>query len=250
MYCSPKQDGRTKETTISTRRKKEQDKKKYTLKVVITTVIATLLLIAILLLCVLFGLKNCSGHSKDISSSELPIDTERNNKITEVFKDIVNKQMTFDGYDADELKSVVAITYEDSYPTKFGLNIIVNSDSKVYYYYAEDVNYPDNKDGYDNFVSYLLKEDNNHILDGDISLSALDKSEATFDTSKETYKVVVSKDVGDNKYLSGFTYEDNSFFIYQKRLISEGNDPFIGVGDQKISKNDLLYDYYQGLLIS
>lgn len=232
----------------SQQEEKEQDKKKYTLKVVVTTAIATLLLIAILLLCVLFGLKNCSGHSKDNTSSELPIDTERNNKITDVFIDIVNKQMTFDGYDSDELKSVVAITYEDSYPTKFGLNIIVNSDSKVYYYYAEDVTYPDNKDGYDDFVSYLLKEDSNHILDGDISLSVLDKSEATFDTSKETYKVVVSKDISDNKYLSGFTYEEDSFFIYQKRLLTEGEDPFTGVGDQKISSGDQLYDYYRGLL--
>ena len=232
----------------SQQKEKEQDKKKYTLKVVITTVIATLLLIAILLLCVLFGLKNCSGHSKDNTSSELSIDTERNNKITDVFKDIVNKQMTFDGYDADELKSVVAITYEDSYPTKFNLNIIVNSDSKVYYYYASDVNYPDNKDGYDNFVSYLLKEDNNHILDGNISLSVLDKTNASFNTSKSSYKAVISKDIGDNKYLSGFTYEDNSFFIYQKRLLTEGEDPFNGVGDQKVSSDSPLFDYYRGLI--
>ena len=135
----------------SQQEEKEQDKKKYTLKVVITTVIATLLLIAILLLCVLFGLKNCSGHSKDNTSSELPIDTERNNKITEVFKDIVNKQMTFDGYDADTLKSVNVVAYQDNYPSKFNLNIVISSESKVYYYYASDVNYPSDKNGYDNF---------------------------------------------------------------------------------------------------
>ena len=232
----------------SQQEEKEQDNKKYTLKVVITTVIATLLLIAILLLCVLFGLKNCSDHSKDNTSSELSIDTERNNKITEVFKDIVNKQMTFDGYDADTLKSVNVVAYQDNYPSKFNLNIVISSESKVYYYYASDVNYPSDKNGYDNFVSYLSKEDNNHILDGNISLSVLDKASTSFNTSKSSYKAVISKDVGDNKYLSGFTYEDNSFFIYQKRLLVEGEDPFTGAGDQKISNDSPLFDYYRGLL--
>ena len=232
----------------SQQEEKETDKKKYTLKVVITTVIATLLLITILLLCVLFGLKNCSDHSKDNTSSELSIDTERNNKISDVFKDIVNKQMIFDGYDADTLKSVNVVAYQDNYPSNFNLNIVISSESKVYYYYASDVNYPSDKNGYDNFVSYLLKEDNNHILDGDISLSVLDKTNASFNTSKSSYKAVISKDIGDNKYLSGFTYEDNSFFIYQKRLLTEGEDPFSGVGDQKISNDSPLYHYYRGLI--
>ena len=226
-----------------------KEKKHSTIKVVIISVISTLLIVAIILLLTLLGLKKCSSsNNKSNSNSELPIDTERNNKITDVFIDIVNKQMTFDGYDADTLKSVNVVAYEDNYPSKFNLNIVISSESKVYYYYASDVNYPSDKNGYDNFVSYLLKEDNNRILDGNISLSVLDKADASFNTSKSSYKAVISKDVSDNKYLSGFTYEDSSFFIYQKRLLTEGEDPFTGVGDQKISNDSPLFDYYRGLL--
>lgn len=224
-----------------------KEKKHSTIKVVFISVISTLLIVAIILLLTLLGLKKCSS-SNNKNNSELPIDTERNNKISDVFKDIVNKQMIFDGYDADTLKSVNVVAYQDNYPSNFNLNIVISSESKVYYYYASDVNYPSDKNGYDNFVSYLLKEDNNHILDGNISLSVLDKTNASFNTSKSSYKAVISKDIGDNKYLSGFTYEDNSFFIYQKRLLTEGEDPFTGVGDQKISNGSPLFDYYRGLL--
>ena len=224
-----------------------KEKKHSTIKVVFISVISTLLIVAIILLLTLLGLKKCSS-SNNKNNSELPIDTERNNKISDVFKDIVNKQMIFDGYDADTLKSVNVVAYQDNYPSNFNLNIVISSESKVYYYYASDVNYPSDKNGYDNFISYLLKEDNNHILDGNISLSVLDKTNASFNTSKSSYKAVISKDIGDNKYLSGFTYEDNSFFIYQKRLLTEGEDPFTGVGDQKISNGSPLFDYYRGLL--
>ena len=226
-----------------------KEKKHSTIKVVVISVISTLLIVAIILLLTLLGLKKCSS-SNNKNNSELPIDTERNNKISDVFKDIVNKQMIFDGYDADTLKSVNVVAYQDNYPSNFNLNIVISSESKVYYYYASDVNYPSDKNGYDNFVSYLLKEDNNHILDGNISLSVLDKTNASFNTSKSSYKAVISKDAGDNKYLSGFTYEDNSFFIYQKRLLTEGEDPFTGVGDQKISNDSPLFDYYRGLIIA
>ena len=226
-----------------------KEKKHSTIKVVFISVISTLLIVAIILLLTLLGLKKCSS-SNNKNNSELPIDTERNNKISDVFKDIVNKQMIFDGYDADTLKSVNVVAYQDNYPSNFNLNIVISSESKVYYYYASDVNYPSDKNGYDNFVSYLLKKDNNHILDGNISLSVLDKTNASFNTSKSSYKAVISKDAGDNKYLSGFTYEDNSFFIYQKRLLTEGEDPFTGVGDQKISNDSPLFDYYRGLIIA
>ena len=226
-----------------------KEKRKQTLKTVVISVICTLLFVILLLLFVILCLKNCSakGNNEQTSSSQ-PIDTERNNKITDVFLDIVNKQMTFDGYDADELTSVVAVTYEDNYPTNFNLNIIVNSDSKVYYYYASDVNYPDDKSGYDDFVSYLLMNTTDHVLNGDITLSLLEKTNEVINTSKTSYKAIISKSASNDKYLSGFYYENNNFFIYQKRLIVEGEDSFAGVGDQKIDSMSPLYDYYRGLL--
>ena len=223
-----------------------REKTSSTFKVAMITAISTLLIIAILLLLLLFGMKKCAGNSQ--SSSELPIDTERNNKITDIFKDIVEKKMTFDGFDTDELKSVVAVAYKDNYPTNFDLNIIVSSESKVYYYYSENVEYPDNKNGYDNFVSYLLLDTTSHALAGNITLAALEKTNYSINTSKTSYKAVVSQESGGNKYLSGFTYEDNSFFVYQKRLLTEGVEPFTGVGDQKIDGKSPLFDYYRGLL--
>ena len=227
-------------------KEEKHSESKKTLKTVVISVICTLLFVVLLLLLVILCLKNCSskGSSGQTSSSQ-PIDTETTTKINKSFLDIVERQMFFDGYDADELKSVVAVSYNDE-ETTFDINIIASSDAKVYFYYGEDVNKTENVD----FVSYLLDYDTNQALDGNISLALLDKTTDIINTSKTSYKAVVSKDASDNKYLSGFTYEDNSFFIYQKRLITEGNDPFTGVGDQKISSGEPLFDYYRGLLIS
>ena len=220
-----------------------QEKMSSTFKVAMITAITTLLLIAILLLLILFGMKKCQGNTQGNSSSEQPIDTEINAKINKSFLDIVERQMFFDGYDTDELKSVVAVSYKDQ-ETTFDINVIASSDTKVYFYSGEDVNKTENVD----FVSYLLDYDTNQALDGNVSLALLDKTNDTINTFKTSYKAVVSKDAGDNKYLSGFTYEDNSFFIYQKRLLTEGVEPFTGVGDQRIQKGDPLFDYYRGLL--
>ena len=225
-------------------KEEKQEESKKTLKTVVISVICTLLFVILLLLLVILCLKNCSGKGNSgQTSSEQPIDTETTAKINKSFLDIVKRQMFFDGYDTDELTSVVAVTYEDS-ETTFDINIIACSESKVYFYYADDVNKGENI----NFVSYLLEHDTNQALDGDITLSFLEKSNAPIETSKSSYKGVISKSASDDKYLSGFTYEEDSFFIYQKRLITEGQDPFTGVGDQKISSGEPLYDYYRGLL--
>ena len=224
-------------------KEERQEKMSSTFKVAMITAITTLLLIAILLLLILFGMKKCQGNTQGSTSSEQPIDTETNAKINKSFLDIVKTQMSFDGYDTDELKSVVAVSYKDE-TTTFDINIIASSDTKVYFYYGEDVNKTENVD----FVSYLLDYDTNQALDGNVSLALLDKVDSSINTSKTTYKGVISKTASNDKYLSGFSYADNSFFIYQKRLITEGVDPFTGEGDQKISLGEPLYDYYRGLL--
>ena len=224
-------------------KEERQEKMSSIFKVAMITAITTLLLIAILLLLILFGMKKCQGNTQGSTSSESPIDTETNAKINKSFLDIMERQMFFDGYDTDELKSVVAVSYKDEEST-FDINIIASSDTKVYFYSGEDVNKTENID----FVSYLLDYDTNQALDGNVSLALLDKTTDIINTSKTSYKAVVSKDAGDNKYASGFTYEDNSFYIYQKRLITEGNDPFTGVGDKRISSGEPLFDYYRGLL--
>ena len=224
-------------------KEERQEKMSSTFKVAMTTAIVTLLLIAILLLLVLFGMKKCQGNSHGNSSSEQPIDTETNARINKSFLDIVEEQMVIDGYDIDELTSVVAVSYKDE-ETTFNINIIASSESKVYFYYGEDINKTESVD----FVSYLLDYDINQALDGNVTLSFLEKTNDSVQSNKSSYKGILSKDSTDNKYVSGFTYEDNIFFIYQKRLIAPGVEPFNGVGDQKISSGELLFDYYRGLM--
>ena len=223
-----------------------QEKMSSTFKVAMITVISTLLIIAILLLLILFGMKRCQSNTTS-GSSEQPIDTERNNKITDVFKDIVKKQMVTFGYDEDELKDVNVVSYEDNYPTSFDLNIAISSDTKVYYYYSSNVQYPDSKDGYDNFVSYLLLDSTSHNLSGDVTLTSLEKVNGSINTTETAYKAVVGKDTTDAFYLSGFKYKDNSFFVFQKEGL-DCEEAFLGDGDQKISSGDQLFDYYRGLL--
>ena len=233
----------------SQQEEKEQDKKKYTLKVVITTVIATLLLIAILLLCVLFGLKNCSNknNNSQLTSSQIVKDEELNNR----FLDIVKKQMIGDGYDEDSLTEVVVVTASDNYPNNFTLDIIVKSNSKLYYYSASEVNYKDidgNKDSYSNLVSYL-KLDKSDYLDGDISLSLEPISDVHINTTKEG-KWTIGVNTSNEYHLSGYYLEDNIFHVYNKRIINIEEDPFSsGTSDFLVKSNDLLYNYYLGLTI-
>ena len=224
-----------------------QEKMSSTFKVAMITVISTLLIIAILLLLLLFGMKKCQGNTN--SSSEPPIDIERNNKITDVFKDIVKKQMVTFGFDEDELKNVNAVTYEDNYPTSFDLNITVNSDTKVYYYYIDDCSYPSSGDEYTNFVEYLLLDTTSHTLAGDITLTSLEKVDGSINTTEIAYKAVLAKDATDALYLSGFKYRDNSFFVFQKEGL-DCEEAFLGDGDQKISDDSPLFDSYRGLLAS
>ena len=113
-------------------KEERQEKMSSTFKVAMITAIVTLLLIAILLLLILFGMKKCQGNTQGSISSEQPIDTETNAKINKSFLDIVKTQMSFDGFDADELKSVVAVTYQDD-TTTFDINIIASSDTTVYW---------------------------------------------------------------------------------------------------------------------
>ena len=224
-----------------------KEKRKSTLKTIIITVIVTLLIVILILFLTIFCLKNCSSNNNKNNSGDTPIDTERNNKITDIFKDIVKKQLDIDGFDLDELETISAVTYNDNYPTSFDLNIVSISDDSVYYYSSANNTYPTNVEGYDNFLSYLLIDETSHILNGEISLNKLNLVNERITTNKSDYKYIISKASNEDRYLSGFYYEDNNFFIYYKHLLIN-DDPFIGVGDQLINNTSPLYDYYRGLL--
>lgn len=71
------------------------------------------------------------------------------NKIDDVFKKIVKNQLLVDGFDKNQLKDVISVTYSDI-TTSFNINNEVRSDAKIYYYRLS--NYP--YSGFDNFVPY------------------------------------------------------------------------------------------------
>ena len=109
-----------------------------------------LVIIVVLLLC----LKGCKTPVEQPTEPE--IDMVRVNKITDVFREMVKKNIQYNGFDNDELDKVMAITYEDNYPDSFSLKLSVTSETKVYYCVVNDYPYDGNKEEYNDFVSYLL----------------------------------------------------------------------------------------------
>ena len=156
--------------------------------------------------------------------------------------------MVVDGYDEDNLATVESVTYKDNYPSTFDLGITIRSESnKIYTYSIDNCFYPINKEGYEDFMSYLLLETTSKTLNGDINLSYLEASNEKINTSKRSSYYAISKGLDDSRYLSGFYKENNEYYIYQNRLINEGEDPFIKDCDQKIISGDTLYEFYRGV---
>ena len=230
--------------------KEDNKDKKKTLKTVIISVISTLLFIIILLLIILLCLKNCSKQNNsgiNNSGSSGPRYNYDNELLDDKFKKIVNYEREFYTYE-EEPTEVVSVSYLDNYPNNFTLNIVTKATDKVYLYNIKDCSYTGDKSSYDNCISYILSVDINGRLNGDVNLDKNTLENISINTSKSSYKFIISKSLTDNYYLSGFYYENNEFFIFNNRLYSEGNDPFLGVGDQRVTIEDPLYGYYQNIL--
>ena len=65
-------------------------------------------------------------------------------------------------------------------------------------------------------------------------------------TSKSNNHYAVGKNDLEEKYLSGYYYDDNGYHIYQKLLL-DNTDPFTKQENQIINSNDLLYGYYKNI---
>ena len=100
-----------------------------------------LVIVVVLLLC----LKGCKTPVKQPTEPEV-IDMVRVNKITDVFREMVKKNIQYNGFDNDELDKVMAVTYEDNYPDSFSLKLSVTSETKVYYCVVNDYPYDGNKE--------------------------------------------------------------------------------------------------------
>lgn len=229
-----------------------KDLRKYTLKIVITTVISTLLFIAALLLFVLFGLKNCSGgrcESSNQSSLVMKYDYDVV-KLDNKFKAIVKSyREDVNGFSGDTLSEVKAVTYVDDYDNgKFSLSIsVTNTTDKLYFYKLENCSYPSNKDSFNNLIEYLLLDDTPNIfLDGDASVGECTLVNETINTNKECKYVISSN--GANKYVDGFCFENNKYYIYQHELMT--SNPFEQSASEILDTNDCLYRYYYAFRIN
>ena len=228
-----------------------QEEKKSSSKKIVSIFIGLdilLVIIIILLLC----LKSCKNNNNAKESSDgTAIDVERNNKITDIFKKIVKKNLVANGYDDDYLTEINAITYIDNYPNNFSLNISVSSLSKVYYCSISDYPYEGESSTYDNFLSYLLLDTTEYKASkSSASVNPLKLTDKTISTSKDKYKYVISESNSEpvDRYIDGFYLEDGNYYIYQNKLVVDNTDPFTSVSNQIINSESPLYNYYQGLL--
>ena len=205
-----------------------------------------IVIIIILLLC----LKNCKPVPNQDNSGEQPIDTVRVNKITDIFRSIVKKNMDYVSITDNNIDKVVGITYSDNYPNTFNLNISVTTESNLYYLTISDYTYDGNKEEYNNFLDYLLLDTTEYKVshgNNDIYKSSILDTKIT--TSQNVNRYIISESTGGDKYINGFYKDNNEFYVYQNTLITEGVDPFTKSSNQIIKSDSPLYDYYRALLI-
>ena len=244
-------------------RKKEENRK--TLKTVITSVICTLLFVIILLLLILLGLKKCMGRVPDIGDSSNNDNTSSeyveiydNVTLNDVFKTIVNKHLFINFDENKEMSDIIAVTYTDNYPNKFDLSITACTDEEVFFYSITNCVYQNNVDGYDNLATYLLKQDKaepQHLafmsdseigdLDFSVDLSRANKTTAeVITTNKPDSHFVTSMTPSSVKYISGYYYQDNKYYVYDKLEYTDQNNPLDNNEGTLIDDTSLLYGYY------
>ena len=205
-----------------------------------------LVIVVVLLLC----LKGCKTPVKQPTEPEV-IDMVRVNKITDVFREMVKKNIQYNGFDNDELDKVMAVTYEDNYPDSFSLKLSVTSETKVYYCVVNDYPYDGNKEEYSDFVSYLLLDITEYKPTNSYTeLHPYAKTETRVNTSKTVNRYVIGETSSEPKdnYLYGFYRENNEFYVCQDKLVEDGVDPFSSPSNQVIKSDSPLFDYYGALL--
>ena len=229
-----------------------KENRKQTVKVAITSSICALLFIIILLLLILLGLKNCSNKQNNDgpTSSSTPdssyVDNYDRDDIDNVFKKIVWEYLDFNGFEVPltDLTNVIAVTYADN-NTSFDLAISVESTTnRVYHYKVVNKEYTNHED----FLGYLLDNETDLFLDAAASVDNYVATNEIITTSKTKNKYLISESPSSIKYFSGFYFENNEYHVYQKKELTSSN-PFNEEADQIININNLLYGYYQNLIV-
>ena len=231
-----------------------KEKRKQTLKVAIASSICTLLLIIVILLLVILGLKKCGpttnkGSSTSDNISSQYVEIYDNKTLDNVLKTIVKKQRKIDAEEDIVPKDIVAVTYSTS-DNKFNLSITMTTeDNKIFFYSVANCVYKDNVTGYDNLVTYLLSNDEDQDLiffgEGEISLSYEDINLVeVVNINKPNARFTVSKTPSDIKHISGYYYEDNKYYVYNRLEYTDQNNPLGNEQGTLIDDSSLLYGYY------
>ena len=195
----------------------------------------------ILTLCLKgFGKKNNSNSSEVDPMQEAA-------KTDEAFKYIVNKGIQDAGL-TGSIEHIEVLTFVETYPKNFSIKLSAynSTTSKVYLYEVDKYVYPTDKEGYDNFVSYLLLSDNYKTVNIESTVSEYDMIDELVTTSKENSKFVTFRDASSINYISGYYFENNCYHIAYKTQIEDGVDPFLDTGDA-VGSQSPLYNYYQYL---
>ena len=227
----------------------QQDNKKKNIKKFLLIFFLFDLVVAIIFLLFL-GIQRCSGPSSHNSSNpSINYDVE---KLGNKFKIIVNSyRLGPGGMSADNIIEVEAVTYTDNYNSgSFSLSISVLSETgRVYLYTANNVSYPEDKSKFDNLISYLLLEDTPNIFDNEVAsfeLETFNKTEEVISTDKVCKYIISSNISGTTTYLDGFYFENNNYYVYQNKEVTNDN-PFGETATTVIEPSNPLYPYYQSL---
>ena len=202
------------------------------------------IIIMILLFFILIGLFVAFLIIKGNRDNNAAKENEVNEKLNNRFLGMVNLQIKTNGFDEDTANKVYAVTYTDTYPTSFSLNIAASSDTKIYYY-SLNYDYPENKEGYDSFTSFLLKDETLTFDDKANLLHLPIENEAISSEKSPIYKV--SKNTSNELFVSGFYLSNDKYLVYYKKSYDKNNDPFLGAADLEIEKDKPLFSYYQFL---
>ena len=184
-------------------------------------------------------------------------DSYDNKKIDNTFKKIMNTQLrvNFGITEENYIEKIHVVTYEDRYPDNFSISILASKGDNVYLYSATDVDYPEDKSGYKNFVTFLTKKsDNDTPLLGFNHTYTYDKSlNQTIHTDMEYEKHIIVED-GYERYFAGFYRSGYTFRVYPLQSFNDENsDPYV-VSEfgyrpyVEIYSRDPLYGFYEYLL--
>ena len=176
-----------------------------------------------------------------LSSTSAPIDYTQGLKLDNKFRELVETQMQYDGFD-QHIEKVVAVSYEDNAPTSFSLTISAVSDSHLYNLNIKGVQY---KEGTDTLVSYLLC---NNEIEGETNLYREQIKGYEF-VAKAGMYVTSTPISGTEEHKTGYELIDNNFHVSQ--ILEYKNDSSGTLSAMRtviIEEGQPLYNYYWYLL--